>query len=165
MTFTLRNAEPEDAAQIHAILISPHVVEGTMRLTFMPLATTRGRLLAQPGRYQIVALHKEEVVGFAELITHPENPRWAHYGEINLIATREDMQRQGVARALIEAVIDLADRQLGLERLELKVWSANATAQRIYETFGFEVEGRLRRYARSATGFNDAIVMGRLRLP
>ncbi|PRY22212.1 putative acetyltransferase [Aliiruegeria haliotis] len=165
MTITLRHAEPEDAPQVHAILISPHVAEGTMRLTYMPLATTRDRLVAQPGRYQLVALRTEEIVGFAELITHPENPRWAHYGEINLVATREDMQRQGVARALIAGVIDLADSQLGLERLELKVWSANATAQRVYEAFGFEEEGTLRRYARSATGFNDAIVMGRLRLP
>lgn len=163
MELETRHAEPSDTLEIHDILTSPHVLEGSMRLKFMPRALTEERLSARPGRYQIVAVAEGQVAGFLELVGHPENPRWAHSAEINLIATRADMRGKGVARLLLSEIVIFADCALGLERLDLKVWANNDVAIRLYEQFGFEKEGLLRRYARAPDGFHDAVAMGRLR--
>jgi putative acetyltransferase len=163
MTFEIRYTEPDDAAAIHAMLTSPHVVDGTMRLPYASFASSVERIEPRDGRYQLTALDDHEVVGFGELVTHADVPRHAHAGEINIILTRVDRQGQGVGRALIKAMIDMSDDWLGIERLGLTVWTTNEHAIRIYEGFGFRIEGTLRRYVRWRGELIDAHVMGRLR--
>lgn len=163
MTYDIRQTEPDDAAAIHAMLTSPHVVDGTMRLPFASFASSVGRIEPRDGRYQLTALDDHEVVGFGELLTHPDVPRHAHAGEINMILTRSDRQGQGVGRALVKAMVDLSDDWLGLERLGLTVWTTNEHAIGLYKEFGFAIEGTLNRYVRWRGAFIDAHVMGRLR--
>lgn len=49
---------------------------------------------------------------------------------------------KGIGRALLNAGIDWANGQPGIERLSLSVHSDNATARHLYESAGFVVEGR-----------------------
>lgn len=161
MEITIRHVEPEDAAELHAILTSPHVVEGSMRLPYMPLSATKERIAPKPGTYQLAAWAGGDLVGFVELVTRPHNPRWAHNGEINLVAIRADRRQQGVARALMQHAIEFGERHLGLRRIGLYVWSDNEHAIGLYQSLGFEREGCLRQYARSPDGFYDAVVMGK----
>ncbi len=51
------------------------------------------------------------------------------------------------------AIVDLADNWIQLRRLGWTVWTNNETAIRLYERFGFTIEGR----------FIDAQMMGRVR--
>ena len=53
---------------------------------------------------------------------------------------RDDWQRKGVGTALMQAAVDLADKWLNLERLELEVYTDNVPAIRLYEKFGFTIE-------------------------
>lgn len=163
MVRTVRHVEPGDAPQIHAILTSPHVVDGSMRLPYASLASTEKRLASPPGYYQLAAIEGNEVVGFAELVTHPDAPRHAHAGELNMIAVSEGLQGRGIGQALVAGVLDLADNWLMLERVGLVVWTRNNHAVRLYEHFGFEIEGTMRAYARWQGELIDAFVMGRLR--
>jgi putative acetyltransferase len=163
MECMIRHAEPGDAPALHAILTSPHVIDGSMRLPFSPLSSTEARLEPQPGYHHLIAVEGEEVVGFAEFVTHPTVPRHAHAGELNMIVVREDRQGRGIGQALMAAVLNLADNWLMLDRVGLIVWVRNQHAVRLYQARGFEIEGTMRNYVRWRGQLIDAHVMGRLR--
>jgi ribosomal-protein-alanine N-acetyltransferase len=67
---------------------------------------------------------------------------WIIAGEVDVhrIAVREDLQRKGIATALLRAMIGLAYQE-GARSATLEVRSANEPARRLYERFGFEVRG------------------------
>jgi putative acetyltransferase len=138
-----------------------------MRLPYGSLDATRKRLEPKDGIIKLVAeadaSSGTEVVGFSELYTFPQAPRHNHVGEINMIVTADDWQGKGVGRALMAAMVDLADNWLRITRLSLVVWTTNDNAVHLYRQFGFEVEGTMRDYAFREGGFIDAYMMGRLR--
>jgi L-phenylalanine/L-methionine N-acetyltransferase len=158
----IRAQEPEDVEAIAEIFTCPSVVAGTLQLPFRSLAERRERL-AQPheGVHRLVAEVDGRVVGTLGL--HVETtPRRRHCGGIG-IAVHDRFQGQGVGTALLAAAIDLADNWLGLRRLELQVYPDNAGGIRLYEKFGFVVEGTARDFALREGVFVDALVMARLR--
>jgi putative acetyltransferase len=70
---------------------------------------------------------------------------------------------KGVGTALLQAAVDLADKWLNLTRLELEVYIDNKPAIRLYEKFGFTLEGTLVQYAFREGHYVDTYVMARLR--
>jgi putative acetyltransferase len=163
MTPLIREVGDADHAAIHEILTSPHVLAGSMRVPFSRLEQTRERFSFQRGTHQIVAEVDKTVVGFGELLTYPDEPRHRHVGEINLVATHADWVRKGIGRALLGALVDLADNWLNLSRLGLLAFAGNDHAIHMYESFGFVVEGTMRNFRFGPEGWTDALVMGRLR--
>jgi L-phenylalanine/L-methionine N-acetyltransferase len=109
------------------------------------------------GIYQLVAEAERRVVGFGELITFPDDPRERHVGDVNMVATHADWTGKGVGRALLDAIVELADNWLGLF-----VFTDNAPAIRLYERAGFVIEGTMPRRGFGAGGWMDAHLMGRL---
>ena len=93
MTVTIRHAEPEDAGGVHRILAQDHVLDGTMRLPFQDLGYMKERLTPTRAVIQLVSVESDDMLGFSELITHPDIPRHRHAGEINMIVT--DVKRSG----------------------------------------------------------------------
>ncbi len=162
MKFSVRPVDPADTGAVAKILRDPSVMLGTMRLPFVPDALVADRAAAVPGVYRLVAEVGNDVVAYCQMRTFPDVPRHNHVGEIDLIAVRSDAQGKGIGKAMMSALLDLADNWLQLERTGLLVWSDNTRAITLYEAFGFEIEGTLRRYARRPGGFADAITMGRL---
>lgn len=78
------------------------------------------------------------------------------------MAILEAYRGQGVGSALLQAAIDWA-RERGAHKIALQLWPHNEAAQALYEKFGFEVEGRLRRhYPRKNGEIWDAVIMGLL---
>ena len=116
-----------------------------------------------PGVHQLIAEVDGEVAGFIELVTYPDEPRHRHVGEINLVATHERFSGQGIGRALMTSVIELADDWLNIVRLGLTVFVDNPRAIELYERLGFEIEGTLRGYGFKRGELVDAHVMSRLR--
>ncbi len=88
--------------------------------------------------------------------------RRAHAGTFGM-AVHDAFTGRGVGRALVAAAVDQADRWLGLERLELTVWSDNDRAVALYERFGFAREGVLVAYAWRDGALVDALAMARIR--
>src|SRR3712207_2861762 len=105
MDVNIRSVEERDQEAIHGILTSPHVLAGSMRMPLAPLAVTRDRLAPRSGSYQLVAESGARVAGFAELITQPDEGRYRHVGEINLVAVHADFLGRGIGRALTEAML------------------------------------------------------------
>jgi putative acetyltransferase len=163
MEIAVRHAVAEDAAAVHRIFLQDHVLAGTQRLPFAAPDYMQKRIAAEPGVIKLVAEIEGEVVGFAELITFPDNPRHRHAGEVNMIVTHADWQGKGIGRRLMEVMVDLADNWLQLTRLGLLVWTHNEHAIRLYEGYGFEREGVMPEYAFFKGGYVDGQLMGRLK--
>ncbi len=77
-------------------------------------------------------------------------------GQITNICTHPQWRRRGVARALLKEALKYAISQ-GLSLMTLEVRKSNRAARELYESFGFEVIGRRKRYY-SDNG-EDAVIM------
>jgi putative acetyltransferase len=127
--------------------------------------TWRARLVegSAPGKNDLLLVAElgGDVVGTAGL--HPVGAmlRRRHVAAIGISVARE-AQRQGVGSALMQAMCDYADRWMGVLRIELAVYTDNASAIALYRRFGFETEGRHRGYALRDGRYVDAFAMARL---
>ena len=61
----------------------------------------------------------------------------------------------------MKAALDLADNWLNILKLELEVYTDNEAALRLYEKFGFTIEGTLVRNTFRAGQYVDAHAMAR----
>lgn len=163
MTITVRHIEPSDYEAVQHIFEGPNVIRGTLQLPFPAIEMWRKRLAEPPeGLFSLVAcVENDEVVGNLGLHTFPNRPRRRHVGQIGM-AVRDDWQGKGVGTALMQAAIDLADKWLNLRRLELEVFVDNAAAIRLYEKFGFSIEGRLVDFAFRDGQYVDTYTMARI---
>jgi putative acetyltransferase len=163
MDVVIRRAEPNDYEAVHKIFTCPKVIWGTLQLPFPSLETWRKRLAeSEEGKFSLVAVVGDEIVGHLGLRTEPGRPRRKHTGGIGM-AVHDDFQGQGVGTALMQAAIDLADNWLNLQRLELTVFVDNEPAVRLYKRCGFEIEGTLRRHSFRAGDYVDVYYMARLK--
>jgi len=69
---------------------------------------------------------------------------------------------QGLGRACVRLLKQMAFRDLGAHRFWLDVKTLNTRAQVLYESEGFVVEGRLRESVRAGDGYDSLIVMSML---
>jgi ribosomal-protein-alanine N-acetyltransferase len=83
-------------------------------------------------------------------------------GELANLAVAPDARRQGIGRALLDAVIaDAVDREV--RELYLEVRQSNAAARRLYATYEFQEVGRRKGYYRSPV--EDALILRRTLKP
>lgn len=161
--FTIRRAEPSDAEALYRVYSAPGVIRGTLQLPYPSIENWRKRLAEPPdGTYHLVICVGDEIVGNLGLHTFPHHPRRRHVGQIGM-AVRDDWQGRGAGSALMQAGIDLADKWLNLSRLELEVFTDNASAIHLYQKFGFIIEGTHPRFAFRDGEFVDVHAMARLK--
>ncbi|HEY1015884.1 MAG TPA: GNAT family N-acetyltransferase [Herpetosiphonaceae bacterium] len=160
LDIVIRALEPEDYADLATIFGGPHVVAGSLHLPF-PAQDLWRRRIENPETEipRLVAAVEGMVVGVATLDVGEGRRR--HSANIDM-AVRDDYQGRGVGSALLEAIIDLGERWLGLSRLELVVFTDNGPAIALYKRLRFEVEGTLRQYALRNGGLADAYLMARV---
>jgi L-phenylalanine/L-methionine N-acetyltransferase len=162
MTIAIRRAEPSDYEAVHSIYMGAQAVWGTLQLPFPSVEQWRKRLAEPPeGMMSLLAIVDAEVIGQLGL-TFPRSPRRRHVGQLGM-AVRDDWQGKGAGTALMQAAVDLADKWLNLERLELDVYTDNEAAIRLYKKFGFVIEGTLVRFAFRDGRYVDGYAMARLR--
>ena len=121
------------------------------------VAERRRRMVEELEGEQTVMLVAEaggELVGQLDL-------RLARYGVADLgMLVAPGWRRRGVGSALMAEAIARA-RAAGAHKLALQVWPHNTAALALYERFGFQREGYLRRHYRRRSGeLWDAVVMG-----
>jgi L-phenylalanine/L-methionine N-acetyltransferase len=163
MEVVIRRSEPGDYEAIRAVYSGINAIRGTLQLPYPSVEQWRKRLAEPPdGMFSLVACVEDEVIGQIGLHTFPHSPRRRHVGQLGM-GVRDDWQGKGTGTALMQAAVDLADRWLNLERLELEVYVDNEPAIRLYKKFGFVIEGTLARFAFRDGSYVDAYMMARLR--
>ena len=141
---------------------APLAARNTLQIPYRSLESVREQLTKSgEGDHLLVAEIVGEVVGVIGLHTS-SRPRVNHKAEVGMMV-RDDWKGKGVGAALMQAVIELADKWLNLTRIELTVFTDNESAIALYRKFGFEIEGTLRKYAFRDGEFVDAFAMGRIK--
>jgi putative acetyltransferase len=159
---TTRPLEAADAEDVHAITTSLAVLPTTVTVPFTSRASVAEEITNQdPNRHILGAIVNGRVVGYGGLIV-AKRARTRHCGHL-FVEVHERFHGKGVGTALVGAILDLADRWLGLARVQLEVNADNDRAVRLYERFGFQREGLLRANVLSNGRYVDSFVMGRLR--
>ncbi len=159
----IRQAELTDAEALWRCYTSPNVVRNTLQLPYRSLESVREQLQQKPedGNFHLVAEVEGQVVGSLGLHVN-RRPRLSHVAGFGMMV-RDDWQGKGIGSALLQAALDLADNWLNLLRIELTVYTDNATAIALYQKFGFEIEGTMRKAAFRAGVFVDTLMMARVK--
>ncbi|MDT8305843.1 MAG: GNAT family N-acetyltransferase [Anaerolineae bacterium] len=156
----IRPPHPVDMEALYDIFRHPGVARTTLQLPSQAPWLTRKRLLdPPPGIHRLVAVSAREVVGIATLMPHTR-PRQAHSAGLGM-SVHPDYWGRGVGSALMAAMVDLADNWLNLRRIELEVNTDNPAGVRLYEKFGFEIEGTYRYHAYGGGRWADSFFMAR----
>jgi putative acetyltransferase len=162
---TIRRATTRDAAAFARIMGDPAVLPGLMQVPYTSEEIWMRRLAetSDPARPDLllVAERDGEVVGTAGLHPVGTHLRRRHAMLLGLSVAHE-AQGQGVGRALMQALVDWADRWGQVLRLELNVYADNERAIALYRKFGFEIEGTHRAYALRDGAYVDSLSMARL---
>ena len=163
MAIVVRRTEPGDYEALCAVFAGANAIRGTLQIPF-PSRERWRRRLAEPddSLVSLVACVDTEVIGQLSVHMFPNTPRRRHVGQLGM-AVRDDWQGKGAGTALMQAAVDLADKWLNIERLELEVYTDNEPAIRLYKKFGFVIEGTLVRFAFRDGQYADGYAMARLR--
>lgn len=164
----VREATPDDAspllAYVNAMLAEPNID--------MPLAPEEftyteaqeraflAHMVESDNSLFLLALATGEIVGQVEL--RGSQRRATRHVAILAISVRQDWRQRGVGTALMRHALDWARHSGTLARIELFVFARNIAAIRLYEKFGFQVEGRRRRAILCGGTYIDDLIMALL---
>lgn len=98
----------------------------------------------------LAALEEEQVVGYCGLLRSFEE------ADITNVAVRADRRNQGIARKLLESLMEHG-RSQGIERFTLEVRVSNQAAIHLYESLGFVSVGIRKKFYSRPT--EDAMIM------
>jgi RimJ/RimL family protein N-acetyltransferase len=135
---------------------------GEVRTDLEEHASFLTKKLSSPVDLYILAEVDGRVVGIAAL-DGSSMSRFGHGARL-VLGVRRDCWRQGLGRALVKTLLDWADAR-GIVRIGLEVVETNVGAIRLYESLGFEHEGRLRCRTKLGGTYLDNYLMARIRLP
>ena len=139
----IRLATPEDIVQIEeldSLSTSPtRTVHREMEKYFGSVdPTTHERTLI------FLSIADGVVAGKAELMLPPQSNhgegRQGAVGYIKRVIVRPEFRQLGLARNLMQHIIEFTHTELRLSALDLHVWEMNLPAIRLYESLGFEVQ-------------------------
>ena len=91
-----------------------------------------------PTSIALVAEYQGEIVGWASIYKFP-HPRRKGLGDLG-IYLHQDFHNVGLGTAMTERLLQLAKNEK-MHRIELTVVGENKIALRLYEKFGFQIEG------------------------
>ena len=163
LKITVRPATEDDAGAFAKVFSDRSASNGTLQHPYTSADVWRTRLAGNAGTRQVMlaATVNGRVVGNAGLHAISDNPRQKHVCSLG-ISIADAYQGRGVGRALMKACLDFADHWANYSRLTLTVHADNRRAIKLYESLGFQHEGRLRDFSFREGGYVDALFMGRL---
>ena len=164
MDLLLRPVRLSDVEDINEMRRQKEVRANTLALNTETTALTEVFLRNMGSDdHVLVAELKGKVVGMAG-IHLLKSARQRHSAFLGMMV-RTEYQGHGIGRSLMENLLELADNWLMLVRIELEVTTDNERAITLYQSFGFEVEGK-KKYAIIKDGkYADLLLMARYKIP
>lgn len=151
---TIREAIPEDAEQIAAVLQqvgqeTPYLVMDGTGAAIKPeeLAENLADLYESKNNVLMVAIIDKQIVGTAS-VSASGKKRMEHLGEVGISVLKE-YWGFGLGRAMMDALIEWAQEGQIIRRLELTVQERNQRAIQLYEKAGFSTEAIMPRGAKT----------------
>src|SRR3990172_8891811 len=117
------------------------------------------RILENPLSCVYVAETENEIVGFLTCECGRRR-KIRHTAEIGM-SVRDDYRRQGVGSALLEVVETWARETGRIRKITLNVFETNVSALRLYEKYGFEVEGVLKEHINLDGEYLNLVLMAK----
>lgn len=156
--FVIRAICPDDAAALMDIRRQPSV----MRYTPAMPSDRPTDFFARWGAndHVLVAVLDGRVAGYAGL--HVRDGKRRHSAWLG-IAVHDELAGRGAGRALMQALLDLADNWIGLLRVDLEASADNERAIAMYRRFGFVDEGRQKKAYFCDGAYVDSVLMARVR--
>lgn len=108
-----------------------------------------------PVYYAVIA---DQVVGWID-ISRPENERLKHRGFLGM-GMLASVRGQGIGSKLMDKALEHA-KKIGLEKVELSVYTTNTGAIKLYQKFGFIEEGLIKKYRKLGDQYFDCINMAK----
>jgi UDP-4-amino-4,6-dideoxy-N-acetyl-beta-L-altrosamine N-acetyltransferase len=162
MAIGLRPLREEDGARVLAWRNAPHVAEHMFADGTISEAEHKGWLASvlrsATKRYWVIEADGSPV-GLANLVDIDPHNRRADWG---FYLGEPSARGAGVGRAALYLVIEQAFGRHGLHRLTCSALAENEPALRLYDSMGFEREGRLRDQVMKGGRFHDVILFGLL---
>ena len=107
----------------------------------------------------IVAQVNEETVGMAYVV-RGKIEKNSHIGFLG-ISILKKFRGIGIGTAMMNHLIEWSEKQEGLEKISLTVFSTNKAAINLYRKFGFKVEGVNKKQYKIEGKYIDEITMGK----
>lgn len=114
--------------------------------------------LTDDRRIFLVAEHEGQIVGMITLAGSSKR-KVLHKAELG-ISVRKPYWGKGVGSALMREALRIA-RQKGFKKIQLEVMENNERAIKLYEKFGFEIEGKKKKAICMNGEYVDLLVMGK----
>ena len=109
-----------------------------------------------PRKFEVVAISDEKLVAFGGLYVHGD--LLDHCGSL-MLGVCEEAQGRGIGSTLVAILLATAKLRANLRKVQLTVFTDNASAIRLYRSFGFQFEGLHRCFSRRGDGYVDAYSM------
>lgn len=165
MEVIVRPVKIEDAEQINEFKIAQGVFENMLTIPSARIIDESRHLEKLTGSDHVLVAEISEngykkVVGLVVLSVN-RALRQRHCGEIGIMI-HPDYQGKGIAKALMNKIIDVSDNWLMLKRVELTTFVDNKKSINLYKAFGFEVEGTKKSAAIKNGKYTDLYMMARV---
>jgi ribosomal protein S18 acetylase RimI-like enzyme len=102
------------------------------------------------------AVENDEVIGWCEIMPKI-NPRLAHRGDLGMGVLKAH-RGKGIGKQLLSKAIAHA-KKIGLEKIELNVYTSNIVAIELYKKFGFKQAGFISHYRKLDGEYFDCLFM------
>ena len=159
----IRPVEIDDAAAI-ADIYNPEVLTSTVTFDLVPRTVEEQRawIVEHSGPYAAVVAVDDDgaVVGFASLSPYRPRPAYATTVESS-VYVRADRQGDGVGRALMERLVEVAGAH-GFHSMIARIVGGHEASIALHENVGFTVVGTETEVGRKFGKWLDVVVMQRM---
>lgn len=163
----IRKAAPDDAEGTLALMKGigsepDNHITYTVEETNVPIERQREIIASSnsPARLYIVAEAEGRIVG--DLLCSAEHYRLtSHVAQLGM-GIEKNYRHRGLGTKMLREAMAWAASTGIIKRIELDVVATNHVAIRLYEKFGFEIEGRRRKYVLKNGEYIDQLIMGLL---
>ncbi len=160
MQVQTRQFRQSDTPDLTELFNHPEVVRNITQLPYGTEEQWLQRLKGGEESSTLVADLDGTAVGCITLFSE-RSARRKHVASLAM-AVSPAHHRKGVGTQLIQAAMLLADDWMNFARIELGVFTSNRGAIKLYDRFGFKIEGEARAYAFGEGSYQNLLYMARV---